>query len=85
MDMPGSRIDIAPARTARSSAWPLVIVLGPMAGNGSLRREFVDVYKPQGSAIADEAIRRIVDLYAVENMARGFFRIIRRHLPPAFC
>ena len=42
-----------------------------MADNGSLRRKFVDVHKAQGSAIADEAIRRIAALYAVEKAARG--------------
>ncbi len=42
-----------------------------MADNGSLRRKFVDVHKAQGSAIADEAIRRIAGLYAVEKAARG--------------
>lgn len=31
----------------------------------------VDVHKAQGSAIADEAIRRIAQLYAVEKAARG--------------
>ncbi|NKB59571.1 MAG: IS66 family transposase [Alphaproteobacteria bacterium] len=36
-----------------------------------IRRKFVDVHKSQGSAIADEAIRRIADLYAVEKEARG--------------
>ena len=36
-----------------------------------VRRKFVDVHKAQGSAIADEAIRRIAELYAVEKMARG--------------
>ena len=36
-----------------------------------VRRKFVDVHKAQGSAIADEAIRRIVQLYAVEKVARG--------------
>jgi transposase len=36
-----------------------------------VRRKFVDVHKAQGSAIADEAIRRIADLYAVEKVARG--------------
>jgi transposase len=34
-------------------------------------RKFVDVHKAQGSAIADEAIRRIAGLYAVEKAARG--------------
>ena len=36
-----------------------------------VRRKFVDVHKAQGSAIADEAIRRIAELYAVEKAARG--------------
>ena len=36
-----------------------------------VRRKFVDVHKAQGSAIADEAIRRIAALYAVEKAARG--------------
>jgi len=36
-----------------------------------VRRKFVDVHKAQGSAIADEAIRRIATLYAVEKAARG--------------
>ena len=34
-------------------------------------RKFVDVHKAQGSAIAEEAIRRIARLYAVEKEARG--------------
>ena len=36
-----------------------------------VRRKFVDVHKAQGSAIADEAIQRIAELYAVEKAARG--------------
>jgi transposase len=36
-----------------------------------IRRKFVDVHRAQGSAIAEEAIRRIAQLYAVENEARG--------------
>ena len=36
-----------------------------------VRRKFVDVHRSQGSAIADEAIRRIAQLYAVEAEARG--------------
>lgn len=36
-----------------------------------VRRKFVDVHKAQGSAIADEAITRIAQLYAVEKAARG--------------
>ncbi|TFH40092.1 MAG: IS66 family transposase [Lysobacterales bacterium] len=36
-----------------------------------IRRKFVDVHQSQGSAIAEEAIRRIAQLYAVEKEARG--------------
>jgi transposase len=36
-----------------------------------IRRKFVDVQQSQGSAIAEEAIKRIADLYAVEKQARG--------------
>ena len=36
-----------------------------------IRRKFVDVFKSQGSAIAEEAIKRIANLYAVEQQARG--------------
>jgi transposase len=36
-----------------------------------IRRKFVDVQQSQGSAIAEEAIRRIAELYAVEKEARG--------------
>jgi transposase len=36
-----------------------------------VRRKFVDVFKAQGSAIAEEAIRRIAKLYVVEKEARG--------------
>ena len=36
-----------------------------------VRRKFVDVHKAQGSAIANAAIRRIAELYAVEKVARG--------------
>lgn len=35
------------------------------------RRKFVDVHRAQGSAIAEEAIKRIAQLYAVEKEARG--------------
>jgi hypothetical protein len=35
-----------------------------------VRRKFVDVRRAQGSAIADEAIRRVAQLYAVEKEAR---------------
>jgi hypothetical protein len=36
-----------------------------------VRRKFVDVHRAQGSDIADEAITRIAQLYAVEKEARG--------------
>ena len=36
-----------------------------------VRRKFVDVFASQGSSIAEEAIRRIALLYAVEKEARG--------------
>ena len=36
-----------------------------------VRRKFVDVYKSQGSAIAEEAIKRIARLYGGEKLARG--------------
>ncbi len=36
-----------------------------------IRRKFVDVHRSQGSAIAEEAIMRIAQLYAIEKQARG--------------
>lgn len=36
-----------------------------------VRRKFVDIHRAQGSTIADEAIKRIAQLYAVEKEARG--------------
>jgi transposase len=36
-----------------------------------IRRKFVDVYQSEASVIAEEAIRRIAALYAVEKDARG--------------
>jgi hypothetical protein len=36
-----------------------------------IRRKFVDVQQSQGSAIAEEAIKRIARLYGVEKAARG--------------
>jgi len=36
-----------------------------------IRRKFVDVFQSQGSAIAEEAIKRIAELYAIEQQARG--------------
>jgi transposase len=42
-----------------------------MACMAHIRRKFVDVQQSQGSAIAEEAIKRIANLYAVEKLARG--------------
>lgn len=42
-----------------------------MACMALVRRKFVDVFQPQGSQIAEQAIRRIALLYAVEKEARG--------------
>ena len=36
-----------------------------------IRRKFVDIHKAQGSAIAEEAIKRIAKLYGVEKDVRG--------------
>jgi len=36
-----------------------------------VRRKFVDIHKAQGSAIAEEAIKRIAQLYGVEKDVRG--------------
>jgi transposase len=36
-----------------------------------IRRKFVDVHKSQGSAIAEEAIKRIAKLYGIEKVVRG--------------
>lgn len=36
-----------------------------------IRRKFVDVQQSQGSVIAEEAIKRITELYAIEAEARG--------------
>lgn len=36
-----------------------------------VRRKFVDVHRAQGSAIADEAVKRIAHLYEIEKEARG--------------
>lgn len=42
-----------------------------MACMAHIRRKFVDVQQSQGSAIAEEAIKRIAGLYAIEKRARG--------------
>ncbi len=41
-----------------------------MACMAHVSRKFVDVFASQGNAIAEEAIRRIAELYAVEQEAR---------------
>ncbi len=46
-------------------------VLATVACMAHIRRKFVDVHKAQGSAIAEEAIKRIAQLYAIEKEARG--------------
>ena len=38
---------------------------------GHIQRKFVDIHKAQGSAIAEEAIKRIAQLYGVEKDVRG--------------
>ena len=42
-----------------------------MACMAHVRRKFVDIFQSQGSQIAEEAIRRIALLYAIEKAARG--------------
>jgi transposase len=42
-----------------------------MACMAHVRRKFVDIFTAQGSSIAEEAIKRIAKLYAVEKEARG--------------
>ncbi|MEO0498912.1 MAG: IS66 family transposase [Pseudomonadota bacterium] len=42
-----------------------------MACMAHVRRKFVDVFTAQGSAIAEEAIRRIRELYIIEKDIRG--------------
>ena len=54
-----------------------------------VRRKFVDVHRAQGSAIAEEAIRRIGALYAVEKAIRGSppderARVRQREAAPVF-
>ena len=54
-----------------------------------IRRKFVDVHKSQGSAIAEEAIKRIAELYGIEKEIRGRppderARIRQRRSKPVF-
>jgi transposase len=46
-------------------------VIREVACLAHVRRKFVDVHRVQGSAIAEEAITRIAQLYAVEKEIRG--------------
>jgi transposase len=36
-----------------------------------IRRKLVDVHRAQGSAVAEDAVRRIAELYAIEKVIRG--------------
>jgi hypothetical protein len=54
-----------------------------------VRRRFVDVHRSQGSAVAEEAIARIAELYAVEKAVRGSppderVRARQKHAAPVF-
>ena len=54
-----------------------------------VRRKFVDIQRSQGSPIAEEAITRIAQLYAVEKEARGSppdrrAELRRAHAAPVF-
>ena len=54
-----------------------------------VRRKFVDIHRAQGSPIAEEAIGRIAQLYAVEKEARGSppdirVELRRAHAAPVF-
>ena len=54
-----------------------------------VRRKFVDIHRSQGSPIAEEAIGRIAQLYAVEKEARGSppdrrAELRRAHAAPVF-
>jgi transposase len=42
-----------------------------------IRRKFVDVFQSEGAEIAEEAIRRIASLYAIEKDARGLAPQVR--------
>ncbi len=54
-----------------------------------VRRKFVDIHRSQGSSIAEKAIGRIAQLYAVEKEARGTppdrrAELRRAHANPVF-
>jgi len=48
-----------------------------------IRRKFTDVYQSEGSVIAEEAIKRIAGLYAVEKAVRGHAPDVRVRLRQA--
>src|SRR4051812_264532 len=54
--------------TAQGGDTPLP---GSMPHRRRYRHQFVDVFQSEGSVIAEEAIRRIAGLYAVEKDGRG--------------
>ena len=56
----------APVKPDSADAGPM-----PVRERMRVRRTFVDVFTSQGSAIAEKAIRRIAELYAVEKEVRG--------------
>ena len=61
----------------------------PGACPAHVRRKFVDVHRAQGSAIAEEAIGRIAQLYVVEKTIRGSppeerLRARQEHAAPIF-
>jgi hypothetical protein len=49
----------------------MTFIVPAISARSHVRRKFVDVHKAQGLAIADEAIRRIAELYAVKKAAGG--------------
>lgn len=54
-----------------------VVELGCLA---HARRKFVDLHQANGSPIAEEALRRIAELYALESQARGWAVAARQAL-----
>lgn len=63
--------------------------IGEVACMAHVRRKFVDIHRSQGSPIAEEAIARIAQRYAVEKEARGSppnrrVELRRTHAAPVF-
>lgn len=48
-----------------------------------VRRKFFDIHKSQGSVVAEEALRRIVELYQIEETARGRPPNVRKEIRQA--